>query len=128
MDFSIILAKTYGIYLFFTGLSLLISPQRYRNWYNDILSDDRRQLFGGLFALLIGSFIIAVHNIWVADWRVVLTLIGYWGVFWGAGLFLSKDFGKFFRVMIDSPDLVYRLSGLVWSLVGAFLFYQGYLV
>ena len=77
---------------FFVGLSLLLSPQRYRNWYNDILSDDRRQLFGGLFALLIGSFIIAVHNIWVADWRVVLTLIGYWGVFWGSWIIFVRRF------------------------------------
>ena len=128
MDYTTILAKTYGIYLFFVGLSLLISPSRYRDWYRNIIEEDRRQMFGGMFALLIGAFIVSVHNIWVMDWRIILTLTGYWGVFWGAGLFLSKSFGQLFRIMIDSSDLVYRGSGLFWALVGAFLFYQGFLV
>ena len=128
MDYTLVLAKTYGLYLFFVGLSLLIYPERYRKWYVDIINDDKQQLFGGMLALLIGSFIISVHNIWTLDWKIILTLTGYWGVFWGAGLFLSKDFSKIFKVMVDSSDLVYRLSGVFWFVVGAFLFYQGYVV
>ena len=128
MDYTTILAKTYGVYLFFVGLSLFLSPGRYRDWYSNIISEDRRQLFGGMFALLIGSFIISIHNHWVADWRVIITLIGYWGVFWGAGLFLSKDFGQLFKIMINSSDTVYRLSGIFWAALGGFLFYQGYMI
>ena len=81
MDMTIILAKTYGIYFIFVGLGLLFSPPgRFRSWYNAILAEDRRQLFGGLFSLLIGALIISVHNKW-GDWSTILTLIGYWGVF-----------------------------------------------
>ena len=123
---TLILAKTYGIYFLFVGLGLLKSPDRFRSWYETILAEDRRQLFGGLFSLLIGAFILSVHNHLVADWRVVLTLIGYWGVFAGAGCFLSKNFVAYFKPMINSSDTVYRFSGFVWFLLGVFLTYKGY--
>ena len=88
---DIILAKTYGIYLFVVGLGLVFDPIRFRIWYKAILQEDRRQLFGGLFSLLIGALIISVHNVWGLKWQVILTLIGYWGVFSGAGCLLSKN-------------------------------------
>ena len=123
---SIILAKTYGIYFIFVGLGLFFSPSRFRDWYKAILNEDRRQLLGALFSLLIGALIIAVHNIWASDWRLIITLIGYWGVFSGAGCFLSRNFFSYFRPMIDSSDLIYKLSGIIWALLGLFLASQGY--
>ena len=119
-------AKAYGIYFLVTGLGLLVSPARFRDWYNDILSEGRRVLFGGTIALLIGSFIVATHNHLVADWPVIITLIGYWGVFAGAGCLLSDKFIHLYKVMINSSDVIYRLSGVAWALLGVFLAMKGF--
>ena len=123
---SIIFAKAYGIYFIVTGLGLAICPNRFREWYHDILSESRRVLFGGTIALLIGSFIIATHNHLVADWPVIITLIGYWGVFAGAGCLLSDKFINLYKFMINSNDLVYKVSGVAWTLLGVFLFMKGF--
>ena len=124
--YSIIFAKTYGIYFSVVGLALLINPIRFRSWYNDILLEKSQALLGGTIALLIGSFILAVHNVWVPDWRILITLIGYWGVFAGAGSLMSNKFIAFYTFMINASDTIYRLSGIGWALLGAFLFKQGF--
>ena len=119
-------AKAYGIYFIVIGLGLLSCPSRFRSWYVDILGEERRVLFGGTIALLIGSFIIATHNYLVADWPVIITLIGYWGVFAGAGSLISGKFINLYKIMINSSDLVYRGSGIAWLILGLFLFRQGF--
>ena len=92
MEMTIILAKTYGIYFAVVGLALAVCPERFREWYEDIMRESRRALFGGTISLLIGCFIIAVHHHLVMDWPVIITLIGYWGVFSGAGCLISNNF------------------------------------
>ena len=119
-------AKAYGIYFLVTGLGLIVNPQRFRAWYNDIISESRRVLFGGTIALLIGSFIVATHNHIVADWPVIISLIGYWGVFAGAGCLLSDKFIGLYKFMIKSSDVVYRVSGVAWVLLGLFLASKGF--
>ena len=119
-------AKAYGIYFLVTGLGLIVNPQRFRAWYNDIVSESRRVLFGGTIALLIGSFIVATHNHIVADWSVIISLIGYWGVFAGAGCLLSDKFIGLYKFMIKSSDLVYRVSGVAWVVLGLFLASKGF--
>ena len=59
---SIMFAKAYGIYFTVVGLALLVDPSRFRAWYEDILAEGRRVVFGGTVALLIGSFILASHH------------------------------------------------------------------
>ena len=69
---------------------------------------------------------MATHNHFVMDWPIILTLIGYWGVFSGAGCLMSDNFIKLFKFMVDSSGFVYRGSGLVWLLLGLFLAYKGF--
>ena len=92
------------------------------------MSESRRVLFGGTISLLIGCFIIATHHHLVFDWPLIITLIGYWGVLSGLGCYVSDNFIKLFKPMIDSSDFIYRLSGVAWFLLGLFLAYQGFLV
>ena len=119
-------SRAYGVYFIVLGIALLLSPDRFRHWYNDILVESRRAMFGGTIALLIGSFILATHHVLVADWRIIITLIGYWGVIAGAGCLITDNFVKIFKPMINSNDVVYRFSGLAWAIIGLFLASQGF--
>ena len=94
---TLVLAKTYGVYFVVVGLALIFSPERFRKWYEDILQEPRRVLFGGTISLIIGSYILAVHNHFVSDWPIVLTAIGYWGVLSGAGCLISGKFISLFK-------------------------------
>lgn len=123
---TVLFAKAFGLYLIPVGIGLMVDPGRFRAWYQEILSEERRGLFGGVIALLIGSFIIASHNLWVMDWRLIITLIGWWGFLKGSALIVFPGFTKAFEPMINTSDTIYRASGLVWILVGVLLAYQGF--
>jgi hypothetical protein len=123
---SIVFAKAFGIYLTIVGVALISHPERFRVWYNDILAKDSQSLLGGTLALFIGVFIIAMHNLWVKDWRILITVIGYWGLFKGAGLLIFPSFSKNFKPMIDSTNLIYRIMGFGFISYGLLLFYHGY--
>lgn len=123
---SLMFAKAYGIYFLVIGLALMSGPDRFRKWYEDILSESRRALFGGTISLLIGSFIIAMHHHIYMDWRIIITAIGYWGVFSGAGCLISDKFINLFKFMVNSGNIVYRASGLAWFILGLFLANEGF--
>jgi len=123
---SIVFAKAYGIYLTIVGVALISCPDRFRTWYNHILASDSQSLLGQTLALFIGVFIIATHNLWVADWRILITLIGYWGVLTGGGLLIFPSFSKCFKPLIDSTNLIYCLMGFGWVVYGLILLYHGY--
>ena len=123
---SLMYAKAYGIYFLVVGLGLLLNPNSFRAWYEDILKENRRVIFGGTISLLIGSFIVATHHVIVADWPMIITLIGYWGVLSGAGCLIYKNFINLFKPMINASQSVYQLSGLVWGLLGVYLIIQGF--
>lgn len=124
---TLLFAKAYGLYFIVVGIGLLVSPDRFRSWYEDIMSESRRVLFGGTISLIIGCFIIATHHHLVFDWPLIITLIGYWGIVSGLGCYVSDKFITLFRPMIDSSNMIYRLSGLAWFLLGLFLAFKGFM-
>ena len=123
---TIIFAKAYGIYFTGVGIALLSNPKQFRDWYQSLLEESRRVLFGGTIALLIGSFIISTHHHLTLDWTIIITLIGYWGVISGSASLISSNYIKLFKPMIDSPDLMYRASGVFWAALGIFLATKGF--
>lgn len=125
---SILFAKAFGIYFTIVGIALVLHPERFRTWYYKMIADDFHLLFGGTLALFIGVFIVALHNIWVMNWPVIITLTGYWAIFKGAGFLITPSFVKVFKPIIDTKTIIYRLSGIGWILIGMFLFYHGYII
>ncbi|HEV8051298.1 MAG TPA: hypothetical protein VGP47_02305 [Parachlamydiaceae bacterium] len=125
---SLLFAKALGMYLTIVGIAILLHPKRFRTWYNKIITDDFHFLFGSTLALFIGVFIVALHNVWVFNWPIIITLIGYWSMFKGAGFLIIPNFVKVFKPFIDAKTLTYRFSGIVWIIIGLFLLYHGYVV
>ena len=123
---SILYAKAYGIYFIATGLAIFLNPTRIRAWYQGILNDKNLAMVSSTFTILIGSFILATHHLIVADWHIIITLIGYWGVVVGTAGLVSDKVVQLVRGIVNNSDLIYRVSGIAWLLLGVFLVMKGY--
>ena len=77
MDTSMFLAKLLGLYLFIVALGVLFNLETYRKVINDSVRNIVYVYFGGILALLFGLLIVLVHNSWVANWTVIVTVIGW---------------------------------------------------
>lgn len=124
---TLILAKLYGIYMFTIGIALFMNPERFKRWYESMMNEDGLTLFGGVMALLVGAFTVSVHNIWVFDWPVLITLFGWMGVAKGVGLMIFPNFKNLFHGIMNSSNTFFKGIGLFWAIVGAFFIYQGWM-
>ena len=97
--------------------------------YVDVLRDMNNQsatVILGMFALLAGLAIVNLHNLWVSDWRVIITILGWLAIVRGA---LSLSFpNKMYGVgeIILASRSGTMIIALIVLVLGAFLSWMGY--
>lgn len=86
-NISIFLAKFWGWYFIIFFLILSMNPKRIQQIFND-LKDQKFVIIASFLAIIIGLVNILFHNIWVGDWRILITLIGWMSLIEGLFLFI----------------------------------------
>lgn len=124
---TIVLFKIFGLYFLAIGLAFLLNPTRVKNVYLTMMDNDALLYLGGIVAVLMGATIVSLHNIWVMGLPVIITLIGWLSLMKGTGLLFCSRFAQTFSFMFQKSDLFFRLLGVVLSLFGLFLTYQGWM-
>ena len=75
MDISIFFAQLWGSFFLIFGLLFIIIGQLGKTIE---MTDDKAFVIStGYITLLMGLVTIILHNLWVADWRVVITILGW---------------------------------------------------
>lgn len=77
METSLFLAKLIGLYAVIMGLLWLVSGSSIRKNIEACMEQPLFLVLSGFLALIAGLAIAIGHNVWVADWRLAITLIGY---------------------------------------------------
>jgi hypothetical protein len=126
MQTSFFIAKLMGPILLLVGISILIDEKSIRAMAKEVLGSRALIYIFGIIDLLLGLVLVTVHNVWVADWRLIITLIGWLSIVRGVVRIL---FGSF--IIKNAPKLL-RKQGLlmgvaiVMLVLGAALSYYGY--
>ncbi len=87
MDNSVILAKFWGWYLIIFFLILSFNPRRIKQIFDD-LKDEKFLIITAFLAIITGLLNIIFHNIWEFNYKIVITLLGWWSLFIGLALFI----------------------------------------
>ena len=75
MDITIFLAQLWGGFLVIFGLLFVITGQLGKTIE---MTDNRAFVIStGYITLIMGLVTVIVHNIWVASWEVVITVLGW---------------------------------------------------
>ena len=77
MELSILVAKILAVSYIAISLGQLFSGMTYKKMFKDIMDSSSAMLMMGLFGIIIGFLLIEHHNIWVKDWPVIITIIGW---------------------------------------------------
>jgi hypothetical protein len=123
---SVQLGTVIGPFSLIIGLSVLLYPKVWMKVF-DHFSKDHLSFLGLMFlSLLLGLFLVRVHNVWEMNVYVIITLIGWGALLKGAIYFLLPgDMIKSMMKMFKSEGL-YVFGGLVWTVAGAALTYQSF--
>lgn len=126
MELSIFLAKIIGLYLILKALIVLANYRRLPNLVAEFLKSEGLRLTAGLIVIILGLLIVVSHNIWTANWRIIITLYGWTLLLKGlAVLLLRFPVEKF--LALSTNKICVMIISLVVLLLGVYLAYLGFL-
>ncbi len=126
MELSIFLAKAIGLYYVILSLGMILNGARIKVLLMEIMNNPGLLFVTGFFTLIIGILLVTSHNIWVADWRVLITLLGWGALIKGVMIVTLPQF------MIETSkkwmqnNVYYYTTMCIVFLIGIFLLYHGY--
>ena len=130
MTSSTIIARLMGPVLLFMGIGAVIGLlSKFPEGYIGVLRDMNNQsatVILGMFALLAGLAIVNLHNLWVSDWRVIITILGWLAIVRGALslLFPNKMYGVGEAILANRSGTL--IGAVIVILLGGILSWMGY--
>lgn len=122
MEYSILLARLWGSFYIIFGLLFIITSQLGKTIE---MTDDKAFVIStGYISLLMGLVTVIIHNVWVADWAIAITIIGWSTLIKGIGKIgfpeqIHKQALRFKKNQIASAVFLLALGG--WLLIMSFI-------
>ena len=121
MEISIFFAQFWGGFSIIFGLLFIITGQLGKTIE---MTDNKAFVIStGYITLLMGLVTVILHNIWVADWRIIITILGWSTLIKGV-------------LKVGWPELIHRqaqrfrkkqmLSAVFMILLGVYLLWMGF--
>ena len=120
---TILLGKYFGIIFIILAIGILIHRNHITEVIDDILAHPALQFIAGLIPIILGTWIILVHNMWAYDWSVVVTIVG-WLMLLG-GIFRLWFFSVWLNLMKKHKASAPLWGGIIMLVIGVLLVYAG---
>ncbi len=126
MDTSDLLARIIGPYMLIASIALYINRASFKKIIADLQNQQSLIVFLGAFTLIIGLTMLQFHNIWTADWRILITLIAWITTLKGAiSLLFPKIMIKMASTYTDNDTLL-NIQATLALFFGILMTYMGY--
>ena len=124
---SLFLAKLIGPIFVIVGTGLLLNGDRYRVVVDEVMSSHTLLYIFGAIALTGGLAIVLTHNVWVWDWPVIITIVGWLMIVRGSlRIVFPQQVEDLARKMVARWSNILLISGLLVIALGAFLCWKGF--
>ena len=121
---SVVLAQVFGIYLAVMGISLLFNPKYYNEAAADLFAHKGVLLLSAIMTLILGIILVLSHNLWVNDWRVIVTMLCWLTFIKGVVRVVFPCFDQKWKTCYDKCCIIF--SGLFCLGLGGVLLYFGF--
>ena len=128
MESSIFLAKLLGPYCIIVAVGVLFNLKSYQKVMEDFFKNSALLYLGGVMALLFGLLIVLFHNLWAANWTVVITIFGWAGIIKGIWLIILPDSASKMTVLYRKNTALLKIHLFIIIALGVFLTVMGYFV
>ena len=124
---SVFLAKLIGPLAFAIAVGLLVNAAGYRTMAEEFLSSRALTFLAGVISLPAGLAVVLTHNVWTADWRVVVTLLGWLLIVSGVIRVVAPQQAMAWGRAAARNPVTFKIGAAIWLLIGALLTYFGYI-
>ena len=126
MDISIVIARIICILYLSIGTGLAFSTKYYNEAFKKIVHDTTYLFLGGWIATVLGGALVHYHNLWVNDWRLLITLISWLILIKGVALLAFPNTIKYFEGWFTPRGIQQYYLPMVMAL-GLIFGYYGFL-
>ena len=126
MDVSIFLAKALGLYTLIMAIMMFAKEKKVKVIVKEICNNPALLFLSGCKTLMIGVLLIIAHNIWVYDWRVLITLVGWLTFIKGIIRTLFPHISVRIMNKIMKKKSYYQGVSVIALLLGVILCYFGF--
>src|SRR5476649_1477361 len=121
MSTSVFLAKLLGPFFAIVGISVLMNAAAFRAIAKEFLKSPALIFLSGLLTLPVGLAIVLNHNVWVANWPVLITLLGWLAIISGVvRIAAPKQVLSTGKKVAANKNLPVA-GGAIWLAIGAVL-------
>ena len=122
---SVIIARLMGPLLLTAAISMLLNRKAFQKIAEEATKNTALFYISGVMSLLGGLAVVQFHNLWVAGWPVLITIVGWLAVVRGLArmLFPEQAAAQGSRMLRGETALV--VSAVVSSVIGAILTVEG---
>jgi len=123
---SFFLAQILGIYVILMGVSVLLRREELDKSFRKMFSSGGFTYYLGALVLLLGLFLVQIHNIWDGSWRVAVTVFAWMALLKGAAIILipSDKLGKMMEGLMNAN--LFRILAFIIIAYGAYMAAYGF--
>ncbi|MFN3234182.1 MAG: hypothetical protein ACE365_02055 [Gammaproteobacteria bacterium] len=125
MDVSLFLAKVFSLYLCIFGLAMLGNHDRFVKDIDHILENRAVMFLSAITVLILGILLVISHNVWVAGWPVIVTILSWMTFTKGALMLLMPSFEIKRRHLLKQSSVFYSIA-IIYLVIGVYLGYVGF--
>ena len=125
MATSIFLARLIGPVMALVGVSVLANEAAFRKLAQDFLRSPALIFLSGMILMPAGLAVVLSHNVWVANWPVIITLLGWIAVISGAVRVFAPDRATKLKMNFLTYNFTMAAAAF-WLIIGAALCYFGF--
>ena len=126
MQRSIYLARLIGPPLIVAGVGMLFNGGAYRALFEQFLASSALIFLSGVIVLPVGIAIVLAHNLWVKDWRVIITVFGWLAIAGGVARMLVPQLPQAIGAGVIEAAYTLMIAGVVMAALGCVLSYCGF--
>ena len=128
MEVSFLIAKIAAVIYLSASLGGFISRDYYRRLSEDMYRNAGLTYLMGFLAVIVGFLIVHYHNLWVKDWTVLITIMGWLALMKGVLIIVFPKFVQHVSksFLTDRALQIYPYVTLMFGLLfGYFGFFSG---
>ncbi len=126
METSIFIAQIFGLCYLIIGAGLLFNRKTFQRIMDDFCKNASLVFYGGLLALVTGVVIILTHNVWVANWTAIITIIGWLALIKGIWIIVFPNTVSKFMQAYQKNENLLMVHSIFALLLGVVLTFFGF--
>lgn len=118
-------AQVIGIYLILICLAMLLQHHRFKKIMTEIIGHPASMFICSATNIIFAVVILVPHDLWVANWHVLITIIGWLTLIKGvAGLYFPDKYAEICKKFMATRG--YQIWTWIWLLIGLYLVVMGF--